>query len=61
MDGAGRASGRTRKTSGPLVRGQLRSHRLADMFVQFIPLFQGIPGSIDRLKKLDENFARVNS
>src|ERR1700674_2767076 len=48
------------KTKRALVRGQARGHDVAHVFVQDIPLIEGILGSINRLEKFDDDLARVN-
>src|SRR5882762_5573489 len=48
------------KTERALVRGQARCHDVVNVFVQSIPLMQGIFGSINGLEKFDKDLARVN-
>jgi len=42
---------RPQENKWALVRGQARSHDVVNVFVQGIPLIQGILGSVDRLEK----------
>src|SRR6266702_7994662 len=55
-----RLSRRTGKANGALIRWQARGHHLADVFVQGIALFEGVFGSVDWLKKFDQDLSRVN-